>query len=85
MAQSRGEQAHSAPTHDELLASTTGAWVAVVRWQPLRAAHEPTYRGTLVCVHASGLRAGAVSDGLAAVPRRSRLASPVPEVTPVRV
>ena len=50
MAQSVGEQAHSAPTHDKLLASTTGAWVAVVRWQPLRAAHEPTCRGILVCV-----------------------------------
>ena len=82
MGQSRGEQAHSAPTHDELLASTTGAWVAVVRWQPLRAAHEPTYRGTLVCVQ--GAACVRVVSGLAAVPRRS-LASPVPEVTPVRV
>ena len=50
MAQNRGEQAHSAPTHDELLASTTGARVAVVRWQPLRAAHACSYREILVCV-----------------------------------
>ena len=82
MVQSKGERAHSAPTHDELLASTTGAWVAVVRWQPLRAAHEPTYRGTLVLC--SGAASVLAVSGLAAVPRRS-LASPVPEVTPVRV
>ena len=84
MAQSRDEQTHSAPTHDELLASTTGAWVAVVRWQPLRAAHEPTYRGILACVQRAASMLAVSLSGLAAVPRRS-LASPVPEVTPVRV